>query len=378
MKVGGLGAAAIDQAGNDPRRDCELPEWGEGRCLSEGDRGSSIDEARNHYLPFLGAVLPESEHPNGVHAHPPRTLPTQPPDISPAFSFGSVRLYHSDCLDWLAQQPAHSIHGVVTDPPYGLVEYTQQQQHKLRSRKGGVWRIPPSYDGHQRSPLPRFTTLTEADLAQLSRFFRQLGEALIPILVTGAHVLVASNTLVSHLVSVALSESGLERRGEVVRLVMTMRGGDRPKNAHEEFPDVTVMPRSMWEPWLVFRKRPEGRIADNLRRWKTGGFRRISDAQPFGDVIRSHPTGRAERVLAPHPSLKPQAFLREIVRGVLPLGEGIVLDPFAVSGSTLAAAHAIGYEAIGVETDEAYVDIARQAIPALSEFRPSRRTDGSR
>jgi len=35
---------------------------------------------------------------------------------------------------------------------------------------------------------------------------------------------------------------------------MTMRGGDRPKAAHEEFKDVSVMPRSMWEPWVLFRK----------------------------------------------------------------------------------------------------------------------------
>lgn len=49
----------------------------------------------------------------------------------------------------------------------------------------------------------------------------------------------------------ALAHAGLERCGEIVRLVTTMRGGDRPKGAHEEFVEVSVMPRSMWEPWLV-------------------------------------------------------------------------------------------------------------------------------
>src|SRR6516165_3538149 len=97
----------------------------------------------------------------------------------------------------------------------------------------------------------------------------------------------ASNPLLSHIVSNALAASGLERRGEILRLVMTMRGGDRPKNAHTEFADVTVMPRSMWEPWLCFRRPLEGRVQDNLRKWKTGGFRRISGSKPFGDVIVS-------------------------------------------------------------------------------------------
>lgn len=180
--------------------------------------------------------------------------------------------------------------------------------------------------------------------------------------------MVASNPLVSYAVSDALARGGLERRGEIIRLVMTMRGGDRPKNAHEEFPDVSVMPRSMWEPWLLFRKPLDGRVQDNLRKWQTGGLRRVSDDKPFGDVIRSHPTPKRERALAPHPSLKPQAFLRQIVRAALPLGEGTILDPFAGSGSTLAAAEAIGYDSIGIELDQEYFDVGKAAIPRLAQL----------
>jgi site-specific DNA-methyltransferase (adenine-specific) len=153
---------------------------------------------------------------------------------------------------------------------------------------------------------------------------------------------------------------------------MTMRGGDRPKAAHDEFPGVSVMPRSMWEPWLLFRRPIDGRVQDNLRRWGTGGFRRPSADRPFGDVIASAPTNKAERKLAPHPSLKPQEFLRAVVRGVLPLGEGVVLDPFAGSGSTLAAAEAVGYSSIGVEKDPAYFELARRAIPDLVSYKNGR------
>ena len=103
------------------------------------------------------------------------------------------------------------------------------------------------------------------------------------------------------------------------------------------------MPRAMWEPWLLFRKPIEGRVQDNLRRWGTGGFRRVSASKPFGDVIESAPTRAAARRIPAHPSLKPQAVLRKVVRGVLPLGPGVVLDPFAGSGPTLAAAEAVRY-----------------------------------
>jgi DNA modification methylase len=283
-----------------------------------------------------------------------------------SFNFGNTALHFGDCSAWLDAQPAHSIQAVVTDPPYGLVEYSDIEQDKLRQGKGGVWRIPPSFDGAKRSPLPRFTVLTASDLAALERFFFAWGRGLMRALVPGANVVVASNPLLSHVVSGALARSGLERRGELVRLVMTMRGGDRPKAAHVEFNDVSVMPRSMWEPWLLFRKPIEGRVQDNLRKWGTGGFRRVSSTKPFGDVIESAPTRAAERKLANHPSLKPQAFLRKVVRGVLPLGDGIVLDPFAGSGSTLAAAEAVGYRSIGIERDKAYFDLATQAIPSLA------------
>ena len=285
-----------------------------------------------------------------------------------SFSFQMSELHHDDCFAWLDRQPHNSIHAVVTDPPYGLHEYTQEQQRKLRAGKGGVWRIPPSFDGHQRSPLPRFTTLDTVQLADLLDFFISWARSLLPVLVPGANVIVASNPLVSHIVARALSEAGLERRGEIVRLTMTMRGGDRPKGAHEEFHDISVMPRSMWEPWLVFRKQLDGRVQDNLRKWKTGGFRRPEPGKPFGDVIPSAPSRKAERRIAPHPSLKPQAFLRQVVRGVLPLGEGKILDPFAGSGSTLAACNAMSYESVGVEQDPHYFSLAVESIPKLTNY----------
>lgn len=290
------------------------------------------------------------------------------PLVPPEFARDKWRIIQSDCISWLQTAEPHSIHGVVTDPPYGLLEYSEEEQDKLRKGQGGVWRIPPSFDGHQRSPLPRFTILSSSDHLKLVAFFQQWASCLLPILVPGAHVVVASNPLVSHLMCNALASAGFEKRGELIRLVMTMRGGDRPKNAHKEFSDVSVMPRSMWEPWLLFRKPLEGRVQDNLRRWFVGGFRRPSAESPFGDVIKSSPAPKQERKWAPHPSIKPQRFLRAVVRAVLPCGRGVVLDPFAGSGSTLAAAEAVGYSSIGIERDAQYFSMAKQAIPNLASM----------
>lgn len=131
------------------------------------------------------------------------------------------------------------------------------------------------------------------------------------------------------------------------------------------------MPKSCWEPWGLFRKPCEGRVQDNLRKWKTGGLRRISEEEPFKDLIYSSPARGRERGIAPHPSLKPQHFLRQLVRASLPLGEGVVLDPFMGSGSTVAAAAACGLSSIGVELNPDYFLLAGRAIPALIELGPS-------
>ena len=164
----------------------------------------------------------------------------------------------------------------------------------------------------------------------------------------GGHVFLASNTFLSQMVFAALVEGGLEFRGEVIRLVRTMRGGDRPKNAEEEFSGVTSLPRGAYEPWGLLRKPllPGMTVADCLREYGTGGLRRTPDGLPFGDVISSERTPQRERAIANHPSIKPQSFLRQVVHAALPLGVGIVADPFMGSGSTVAAAEAVGVRAM--------------------------------
>lgn len=147
-------------------------------------------------------------------------------------------------------------------------------------------------------------------------------------------------------------------------------GGDRPKNAEEEFADVCTMPRSCYEPWGIFRKpMPAGmKVSDCLREYGTGGLRRKPDGNPFEDVIDSERTPRRERDIVDHPSLKPQSFLRKVVYSALPLGEGIVVDPFMGSGSTVAAAQTVGYACIGIERVAEYFTMSRKAIPELARL----------
>ncbi len=289
---------------------------------------------------------------------------------------GKSLLVHADAFEWLSRLPPESLDGMVFDPPYGVKEYELDQIERMLSGGTGIWRIPPSFDGAIRSPLPRFTALDEDERKTLHRFFRDLAIAALPALKPGAHVFMASNAFLSQLVFGAMVEGGLEFRTEIIRLVQTLRGGDRPKLGEKEFPDVCSLPRGCYEPWGLFRKPmpPKMTVRECLRVYGTGGLRRRADGKPFNDLIPSERTPKREKEIAPHPSLKPQSLLRQLVRAVLPLGTGLIADPFMGSGSTVAAAEAIGYRCIGVERHKDYYTMATKITPALAAVRTSDRS----
>jgi len=282
-------------------------------------------------------------------------------------SIGGSVILHADCFEWLSRLPENSLHAIVTDPPYGVKEYDFEQIEKRANGNGGIWRIPPSFDGHTRQPLPRFTALNQKERRAIYTFFVEWAKVVSHALRPGAHVFIATNTFLSQLVFSALVEGGLEFRGEIIRLVRTFRGGDRPKNAEDEFPQVSSLPRAGYEPWGLLRKpMPAGmKVSDCLREFQTGGLGRTPDDKPFSDVILSGRTSQREKELAKHPTLKPQSLLRQIVHAALPLGVGVIADTFMGSGSTIAAAEAIGVIAIGVERYADYYEMSLDSIPKL-------------
>jgi site-specific DNA-methyltransferase (adenine-specific) len=66
-----------------------------------------------------------------------------------------------------------------------------------------------------------------------------------------------------------------------------------------------------------------------------------------------------------------------LTRAALPLGEGIILDPFMGSGSTVAACAALNLKSIGIEKDDQYFQMARTSIPRLVAFRVPVEADGA-
>ena len=71
----------------------------------------------------------------------------------------------------------------------------------------------------------------------------------------------------------------------------------------------------------------------------------------------------ADRAGSFHPTVKPQALMSWLVKLTCPAG-GLVLDPFAGTGSTGLAADQLGMDAILVERDQTYAADALRKISA--------------
>ena len=169
---------------------------------------------------------------------------------------GRSLLVRADCLDWLAKADENAVSTIVTDPPYGVKEYETSEIERLQNgNRGGIWRLPPNFDGSEHAPLPRFTALSPKERIALIEFFTSWFRAALRVIRPGGHMFVASNSFLSADVFGAIIAGGWEFRGEVIRFVSTLRGGDKPKLHEEEFPAVCSLPRGHYEPWGCFAGR---------------------------------------------------------------------------------------------------------------------------
>ena len=105
--------------------------------------------------------------------------------------------------------------------------------------------------------------------------------------------------------------------------------------------------------------------------WGMGGVRTRDyhepDASGPSRFFYTAKAGADEREGSKHPTVKPLALMRWLVRLVTPPG-GVVLDPFAGSGTTLRAAREEGLRALGIEREADYLADAAHRLRQLSLF----------
>jgi site-specific DNA-methyltransferase (adenine-specific) len=123
-------------------------------------------------------------------------------------------------------------------------------------------------------------------------------------------------------------------------------------------------------PFAYAAKAPRSEREDGLRGHvpchACGGL----DSRDHPAPTEAEPDRRAPCIRNAHPTVKPVALMRWLVRLVTPPG-GAVLDPFAGSGSTGVAAVREGFRFVGIEREPDYVAIAEARIRHAIAHRPA-------
>ena len=109
--------------------------------------------------------------------------------------------------------------------------------------------------------------------------------------------------------------------------------------------------------WKRVKDRPAGYVEVGRAEWEELGREEERIFKETGKRVSLRARGNI------HTTVKPVAFMRWLVRIVAPPG-GVVLDPFAGSGTTCMAAKAAGFHYVGIELDEDYAEIARRRVAA--------------
>lgn len=295
----------------------------------------------------------------------------------------SWRVIEGDCLEVMAGMGPESIDAVVTDPPYGLGFMGKQWD----ARPPGV----------------------------------EWAEECLRVLKPGGHLLAFGGTRTYHRLACAIEDAGFEIRDCLAWLYA--QGFPKSRNISGEFKGWGTALKPAHESIVMARKPLVGAVASNMAEYGTGALNvdgcRIEASEPIlshggaGNVAtysewdRQYEKGsgreyreggrwpanvaldedtagafkesrffycakasRRERGEGNwHPTVKPLALMRWLVRMVTPPA-GTVLDPFAGSGTTGCACVLENFGFIGVEREAEYVELARVRI-AESAAAPS-------
>lgn len=224
------------------------------------------------------------------------------------YSDDYVTLYHGDCRDIADEMPRGAVDLVLTDPPYGQAFVSG-------------WRTSATTLGAVRGDGVR----------QGIRSVRKALNDLQPSYSDDCHFLVFC-----HWESWPDFYDGLSHLFAIRNAVIWHKsGGGMGDLRHEYAKDYEV---------ILFGAKSRGREISGKR-----------DGAVISGFKRASVTDRE------HPTEKPVPLLRYLVEKHAPVG-GLVLDPFAGSGTTLVAAKNLGRKAIGIELEERYCEIAARRL----------------
>lgn len=220
-----------------------------------------------------------------------------------------------DAIAFMKTLPDGSIDAIITDPPFGLEEFSKKRGHG-RSRLGG--RSNHVDDGWDKKLNAE--TVIDSYLNEAVRVLKNKGNLLQ----------FSSLENIAHLMESAPKELYYKTYG------VWHKTNPIPINMKIRYINST----ELWVHWVNGAR--------------TGTFN--ANGKPVHNFIETGLTPAGEKKHGKHSTQKPLAVMRWAV-GTLTNPGDLILDPFAGSGSTLVAAMETGRRSIGVELSEEYCQI---------------------
>ena len=254
-------------------------------------------------------------------------------------------LHHGDCVDVMRTLPAESVDAIVTSPPYA---------EQRKSTYGGI-------------PEKEYPDWTVAWMSEAKRLLKPDGSAIINIRPHIKGGILADYVLRTR---IALREQGWAECEELV--------WHKP----DAMPMAPVArPRRSWESLLWYAKhgRPfsDPKAAGSPARhktnvWGTGQHMKDESFRHFLDGGRTSSTPKIARVTnvlsmttdkvpTGHPAPFPVGVAEWCGKLICPPG-GTVLDPFNGSASTGVAAIRNGWDYIGIDAVQEYIEMSEQRL----------------
>lgn len=321
----------------------------------------------------------------------------------------SVRIINADCRTALAEMPAESVHCIVTSPPYwGLRDYGVAGQmglerslgehieamvavfeecRRVLRKDGTVWL---NYgDCYATSPNGRSAADTKA-AGNDDRTFRDKPFSTVGPIHRGKRTERGSGrwgggnncdetlkpkdlALIPHRLAIALQAAGWWVRADIVWSKlnpMPESVRDRPARAHEYVFLLAKSERYFFDAEAIREPRSQAEDATGFRGGSyIGGSPgpRQSVGNKYSDADTRNPRSVWELATAPFPDAHFATFPPELAERCIKAGcpkGGTVLDPFGGAGTTGLVADRLQRDAILIELNPEYAEMARKRIEA--------------
>jgi modification methylase len=248
------------------------------------------------------------------------------------------RILKGDCVEELDKLPAGSVDLIFADPPYNL----QLEGELRRPNNSRVAGVDDAWD--KFSSFEAYDDFTRAWLGACREVLSDTGS----IWVIGSYHNIFR-------VGAIMQDLGFWILNDVVwRKTNPMPNfrGRRFTNAHETMIWAT---RDENQKRYTFNYEAMKAMNDDLQ-MRSDWLLPICNG---GERIKNRKGDKA------HPTQKPEALLHRVILSASKPGD-VVLDPFFGTGTTGAVAKRLGRKWIGIEREQAYIDVARARIDGIS------------